>query len=111
MIENEDLTLEKLRISERLKGLETLINAYIELRREEKLAQQETFHRIEKHLEKLDNILIGNTIDGTLGIIGRLTKIEDQLKEQKENGKIAKTALFGIIIKFIWDFFTHTKWN
>lgn len=109
MPDKDSLTLEKLQISERLKGLETLINAYIELRREEKLAQQETFHRIEKHLDKLDNILIGDSSEGSIGIIGRLTKIEGQIKEYKENGKIAKTALSGIILKFIWDFFMHAK--
>lgn len=104
--QSNPLTLEKLEIHKRLASLEAKFEIIIELKKGEREASTTMCNRLEEHIERLDHLLIGN---GTPGALGRILKIEDHIEASKQNGKIAKTALAGVIIKFFWDFFFHSR--
>lgn len=70
---NSDLTLEKLKVSERLTTLETSVALLIQKIDHHIDHDKELMVKIDKRTEKLEHIVIGN---GKIGLVGKVDSLE-----------------------------------
>lgn len=89
---SDNLSLEKLRIAERLQALETVLSNYTAVN-ELKMKQNSEM------LDKLNHIIVGN---GTPGLSEKVRVLEDSDKSRKIHVKIIYTAIVAGIVNLIF---------
>lgn len=86
---SESLTLEKIKIAERLSALETTLKIFIE--------------KTDKNSDKMNHIILGN---GSPGLIDRVRVLETSEDGRRIYVKAAALTIVGLVVKNVWDIFT-----
>lgn len=90
---DEGLTLEKLKVSERLVSVENCVKHLVELH------ERDTAH-VQVLLAKHNETLYGN---GKEGITTRLKSLEDSAESRRFHIRMLWTATAGVAMKALWD--------
>ena len=100
-IEDNSLTLEKMRVVEQLQA----INQSQAIMREQ-ISSFKIFHEnIQKILDRHDLILLGDGSQEHIGVSGRLKVLEDDMKSRDIHHKVLYTGLVSSIFAHIYKFF------
>ena len=107
---SEDLSLEKLKINERLGQVEiqtARIVSHLESERgtyeRYTVSIHENIKRLEDMIRRHDDLMIGG--DKNTGLMTRLDRIEQTIKSWDWNLKAIWTAIIGIVAKALYDLF------
>ncbi len=68
--------------------------------------QEKMYADVTRYMEKIDSIITGNE---SPGLVSKVLLLEEDRKESKQNGYIAKTAGVGLALKVLYDVFFHAK--
>jgi hypothetical protein len=92
---HDDLSLEKLKISERLASLETSVEMFLQENTRE-------HNEIKLLLKKYDENIFGN---GKPGLTTKVAKLEDSADNRRNMLIVLFTATAGLIVNRIWQIF------
>lgn len=90
---SDGLTLEKMKVVERLNALESKLDILIT---ELKISNESR----DKNIDKLNHIIIGN---GEKGLAERVRNLEEDEAKRKDYLRITWVAIIGLACKSIWD--------
>ena len=97
MRDENDLTLEKLKIHERLASIETLIKEMsVQLKNSESLVMS--------HIAEDRKMFYGN---GGLGLVTRLDRVEQNEKTRQWTLRAVVVAVLGVFVKMVSDLFKN----
>jgi hypothetical protein len=97
---SEDLTLEKLKVDDRLRSVELQLGKLCSHIESEQGNHTRIMNDFNDMIKKLNTIVIGN---GKIGIIGRLDILEKGEQERKGHFKIIWGTLCTFLIKILYD--------
>lgn len=91
---SDGLTLEKMKVVERLNSLESKFDVLIA---ELKIKNE----NMESNVDKLNHIILGN---GQKGIAERVRNLEDSENKRQKVVSVFGASIIGLIAKQVWDF-------
>lgn len=90
---SDGLTLEKMKVVERLNALESKLDILIT---ELKISNESR----DENIDRLNHIIIGN---GEKGVAERVRNLEEDESKRKDYLRITWVAIIGLACKSIWD--------
>ena len=107
--EINDLTLEKMRIQDRIHALEMKIQEYILSNKATCGVCQKTNETIQELLVRHDKLLMGTNENP--GIATRVDRLEQTEKGKITNFSLLWATISAVIAKLLYDLFTHKNLN
>lgn len=99
---SDDLSLEKLKIAERLSALEISFKEDLVEKRMVREKLTEAILTLTTTTKKLDEILRGDGENNT-GVVSRLRSLEDAEKKRASHINVVWASIIGLACKSIWD--------
>lgn len=103
----DDLTIEKLKINERLGNLEVMMGKVFQSVDELKMQRNEVYTHIQNELEILHKIFYGTGEDGKPGILLTVDRLKIAQNQRAWQIGIVYTVVVGLALSELWHFFFH----